>query len=222
MPPPPGQIVILNGAPRSGKSSIAAAIQSRFEGPWINLGVDAYADPITPERYRPGIGLRPGGERPDLEGLILRLYGALYESIAAHSRLGLDVVVDVGHHDSYSRPLNILPDCAKRLAGLPVLFVGVHCPIEIIMERRNQGQIGREGVYATGSTDEPVPPPVLLWQAEVHRPGIYDLELDTSALSPDACADRIRTALDQRLSGPSAFETLAAMASDRLAPFTQS
>ena len=35
-----GQIVVLNGAPRSGKSSIVRAIQSTFEAPWVNLGVD--------------------------------------------------------------------------------------------------------------------------------------------------------------------------------------
>jgi hypothetical protein len=38
-----GQIIILNGAPRSGKSSIVAAIQESFEGVWTNLGVDSYA-----------------------------------------------------------------------------------------------------------------------------------------------------------------------------------
>lgn len=48
---PPGQIVILNGAPRSGKSSIASAIQASFDGPWMNLGVDAHMQ-ITPPRYR--------------------------------------------------------------------------------------------------------------------------------------------------------------------------
>lgn len=36
------------------------------------------------------------------------LDAALYESVASHSRLGPNVVVDVGHHDSYSRPLGIL------------------------------------------------------------------------------------------------------------------
>ena len=35
-----GQIVILNGAPRSGKSSIVTAIQESFPGVWINLGVE--------------------------------------------------------------------------------------------------------------------------------------------------------------------------------------
>ena len=207
-PGPPGQIVILNGVPRSGKSSIVAAIQASFPEPWLNLGVDVYVRQVTPERYQPGIGLRPGGERPDLEPFVVRCYAALYESIAAHSRLGLNVVVDVGYHDAYSTPRGILADCARRLAGLPVLFVGVHCPIETIMARRNAGQPGREGRYVTGSADDPVPEPVRRWQREVHRPGIYDLELDTAQLSPEQCAARIR----HRLEGgprPTAFRQLA-------------
>lgn len=88
-----GQIVILNGAPRSGKSSIVAAIQARFEGVWVNVGVDRSMQ-MTPAQYLPGIGLRPGGERPDLEPVVVVLYAALYETIAAHSRLGLNVAVD--------------------------------------------------------------------------------------------------------------------------------
>lgn len=85
-----GQIIVLNGTPRSGKSSIAAAIQTTFDGVWMNLGVDRFK-PMAPERYQPGIGLRPGGERPDLEPLIAVLYRAMYEAIAAHSRLGINI-----------------------------------------------------------------------------------------------------------------------------------
>jgi chloramphenicol 3-O phosphotransferase len=199
---PPGQIVILNGAPRSGKSSIAAAIQESFGGVWLNLGVDRFMA-MTPKRYLPGIGLRPGGERPDLEALVVVLYRAMYESIAAHSRLGLNVVVDVGHHDAYSVPRGILPMCAGILSGLPALLVGVRCPIEMIMERRQ----------ATGWNLDlpdaaPPPAPVLLWQTAVHRPGVYDLEVDTSLLSPQECAERIRARL---IHGPppSALQRLA-------------
>ena len=39
----PGQIVILNGAPRSGKSSIVRVIQETFDDPWMNLGVDVFS-----------------------------------------------------------------------------------------------------------------------------------------------------------------------------------
>jgi chloramphenicol 3-O phosphotransferase len=201
-----GQIVILNGAPRAGKSSIARAIQQSFDAPWMNLGVDAYVREVTPERYRPGIGLRPGGERPDLEPLIPVFYAALHESIATHSRLGLNVVADVGHHERYSRPLGTLADCARRLLGLPVLFVGVRCPIETIMARRNQAHPGREETYVSGIAPTE---PVLAWQEAVHQPGLYDLELDTSRQSPEACASAIREILAQGVPRPTALERLA-------------
>jgi chloramphenicol 3-O phosphotransferase len=206
----PGSIVVLNGAPRSGKSSIAAAIQDGFDGPWMNLGVDAYVRHVTPPRYRPGIGLRPGGERSEIEAWVPLFYAALYDSVAAHSRLGLNVVVDVGHHDAYAVPRGILPDCARRLAGLPALLVGVRCPVEEIMHRRRVGQPGRDGEYATGSADDPVPAPVLLWQQEVHRPGLYDLDVDTALHSPEACAAAIRRRLDDPAPF-SAFHRLAEM-----------
>jgi chloramphenicol 3-O phosphotransferase len=194
-----GQIVILNGAPRSGKSSVAAAIQKASDGIWINLGVDAVMA-TTPKQYLPGIGLRPGGERPDLEPFVVQCYAALFESIAAHTRLGLNVVSDLGIHDGYSQPLGILADAARRLAGLPVLFVGVKCPIETIMARRNANPNG----YVAG---DGVPEPVRRWQAAVHMPGIYDLEVDTSAMSAEQCADAIREALANPKS-PAAFEHL--------------
>ncbi|MDB5083701.1 MAG: chloramphenicol phosphotransferase [Bacilli bacterium] len=196
----PGQIVILNGTPRSGKSSIAAVIQNTFEGVWMNLGVDRFMQ-MTPERYQPGIGLRPGGERPDLEPLVMIMYQAMYEAIALYSRLGLNVVVDVGHHDGYSVPRGILPNCVRILKGLPVLFVGVRCPIEIVMERRL-------ATWHVGYTDDgSVPKPVSLWQQSVHVPGIYDLEVDTSLLNAEECADLIRKRLEEGPQ-PTAFQRI--------------
>ncbi|ARV61666.1 chloramphenicol phosphotransferase [Nostocales cyanobacterium HT-58-2] len=202
-----GQIIILNGTPRSGKSSIVAVIQETFDGLWMNLGVDRFMQ-MTPARYLPGIGLRPGGERQDIEPLVPILYSAMYESIAAHSRLGLNVVVDVGHHDAYAMKRGILVDSARRLNGLPVLFVGVRCPIEIIMERRQN-----TGWNVVSAADSLVPCPVQLWQREVHIPGIYDLEVDTSLLSPGACAEVIRQHLANG-PAPSAFQRLATLFSN--------
>src|SRR5215472_1564694 len=140
----PGWVVVLNGAPRSGKSSIATVIQETFDGPWMNLGVDVFSQHVTPPRYRPGMGLRPGGERPDIEALLPALYSAFWDSVAAHSRHGLNVVADVGLHDAHAAPVGALADGARRLSGLPVLR----------------------------------------WQRHVHEPGLYDLEIDTSAMTP--------------------------------------
>ena len=182
----PAQIVILNGAPRSGKSSIVAAIQETFDGVWMNLGVDV-ARKMTPSRLQPGIGLRPGEEGHHAARHVPRLYAALYDSVAAHSRLGLNVAVDVGHYDA-----SILADAATRLDGLPVLFVGVRCPVDVILERRSASEAGR---YVTSLADEAVAAPVLRWQREVHGDWTYDLELDTSELSPAECASAIRDRL---------------------------
>jgi len=193
----PGQIVILNGAPRSGKSSSVAAIQETFDGVWINLGVDV-SRTMTPSHLQPGIGLRPGEAEHAAAPFVPLLYAALYDSIAAHSRLGLNVAVDAGHYDAA-----ILADAAERLDALPVLFVGVRCPIEVIMERRRAAEAGR---YAASNEDEPIPAPALRWQREVHGEWTYDLELDTSRHSPAQCADVIGDRL--RAGPPAAFARL--------------
>jgi chloramphenicol 3-O phosphotransferase len=198
-----GTIVLLNGAPRSGKSSIATAMQARLDGVWINLGVDA-AMAMQPASIQPGLGLRPGGERPDLEPLVQQLYGALFDSIAAYARAGVNVVSDLGIHDSYSQPLDILGDAVRRLAGLRVLFVGVTAPIETIMARRNADT--RDGYYAAGKT---VPAPVLLWQRAPHAHELYDLVIDTAQTTPDAAAALIET-LIYEWPVPTSFEKLGA------------
>jgi chloramphenicol 3-O phosphotransferase len=208
-----GQIVILNGVPRSGKSTIAREIQTTFPGLWINLGVDHYSR-CLPEAYLPGVGLRPRDPRFDqpepgrvplskLEEWVPVLFAALYESIAAHSRLGLNVVVDVAHHDMYSKRRGILKECARRLSGLPVLFVGVLCPADTVWERREEtwGQV-------RGEVSDGVRAAVELWNREIHLHGGYDLEVDTSKLKPDQCADVIRKRLTGGPPG-SRFEELA-------------
>ena len=198
----PGQIVILNGPPRSGKSSIAAVILDTFAGVWINLGVDGFKR-LTSQRYSPGIGLRPGGELSEtIEPIVPVLYAAMYESIAAHSRLGVNVVVDVGHHDAYSAPRGILCHSARLLRGLPVLFVGVRCPLDAIVARREKTWGPNRGL------DEHIQ----RWQREVHIPGIYDIEVDTGQLIPQECADAIRRRLEEG-PAPTAFKRLANMRS---------
>lgn len=200
----PGRVVVLNGVPRSGKTSIARALQALADEPWLNLGVDTVMR-ATPARFHPGIGLRPGGERPDLEPLVESLYLGLYDAMAAQARWGVNVVADVGHHDRYSTPRHILPKAARRMTGLPVLFVGVRCTLEEIMRRRAAGDRDR---YLAGEPGGAVPEPVRRWQDAVHDPGIYDVEVDTTATSAHECAAAI---LDHLHGGapPIAFRQLA-------------
>jgi chloramphenicol 3-O phosphotransferase len=147
----------------------------------------------------PGIGLRPGEETHPATPFVRLFYAALYDSVGAHSRTGLNVVVDVGHHDA-----EVLAECARRLDGLPALLVGVRCPINVIMERR---KASAPGSYATRSAAEPVPAPVRRWQHDVHVPRLYDLEVDTSRLSPGLCAGVIRQRLEDE-TAPTALRKL--------------
>jgi chloramphenicol 3-O phosphotransferase len=179
MTTPPGRIVILNGAPRSGKSTLARAIQEKLPGTWLNLGVDAMAA-ITPPALMPGIGLRPGGERPHLEPMVAKLYDLLFAQIRLGSAAGFDIVADLGMHEDYSAPLGIFERCARTLGPLGALIVGIHCGIEEIMRRRNADPQG--GRYVGGDTP---PPPVLRWQEAVHAGKTYDLEMDMGRLTPD-------------------------------------
>ena len=185
--PHAGQIVILNGAPRSGKSTVARAVLDAADGAWVNLGVDSSLAGL-PRRLRPGIGLRPGGEHPELEDLVVTLSAALYDSVAAHARRGLHVVVDVGHHDSYSRPLDILAGAARRLEGLPVLWVGVRCPLDVIWQRRRDTWDQDQA-----TADDQLLAAVERWQVAVHDHDGYDMEVDTSTHSPSHCAHSILT-----------------------------
>ena len=106
-----------------------------------------------------------------------------------------------------SVPRGILPACARQLAGLPVLFVGVRCPLDVVMERRHATW---GASTPPDADDDPVPKAVRLWQQAVHLPGIYDLEVDTSVLSSEQCAGAIRRHLDAG-PPPASFQRLAAM-----------
>ena len=201
-----GRVVILNGVSRAGKSTLARAIQESVPGVWMHLGGDAHKA-CTPPNRQPGVGLRPGRNqvRPEVEECVPVLYAVLYESVAVHARFGLDVVVDDNLHDSYTRRYGILEDCARRLAGLETLFVGVRCPVEVIWERRAKtwGQV-------LGDVAQDVVDAVELAQHATHAHRGYDLEVDTSLMSPENCAAVIARRLSEGPRG-TAFAAIAAL-----------
>lgn len=211
----PGQIILLHGAPRYGKSSILNRIQSTFPGPWMNLGFDVFIFRVRPSGYyRSDSRLFPlgphrwvddefGGKRHVLGSHSAPLIAAMYESIATHSRFGFNVVADVVHPDVSHR--QIVKDAVVRLAGLPVLFVGLRCPLDVAVARRNASP---DSIRASGGTEDPVPEIARWWDREIHVAKVYDVEVDTSLLSPEECTAAIRRRLDDG-SPLTAFRRLA-------------
>lgn len=180
-----GKIIILNGVPRSGKSSIANAIQDTFDGIWMNIGVDNYMKMI-PNKVLPGIGLRPGKERPDLEDIVHTMYHALYETIKIHSEHGFNVVVDVGHHDNYETLNNVFSSCLKIIEQSPVFIVGVNCTTDELAKRRS------DTGYPCFNDDGSIITPVLRWQEYIHMNKTYDLMVDTTNCTANECALQIK------------------------------
>lgn len=184
-----GQIVILNGAPRAGKSSLAQAIQEQVPGTWLIWGVDAF-NATLPEEVLPGIGLRPGGERPDLEAHLPELFDRYLNVLSGVARSGANVVADLGLHAGHASGFDPMPMFAEALADFSVLFIGIDCALKTIMERRNADPQG--GFYEAGAG---VPEPVQRWQDAVHAGKRYDLRIDMGTLSPKQGANLVHALL---------------------------
>ena len=175
---------MLNGTSSSGKSTLVRALQAQLDGPWLGVGIDtvvfalpkAYLDPpLWGEVFR-YVPAEPGSSAPfriETGDLGHRLVEGMHRMVASLAYAGLSVIVD----HVLLEP-GWLPDLRDRLAGHPVLFVGVRCPLDVVTAReaaRKDRTIGQ----AAAQYDV------------VHRAGGYDLEVDTSTLSADEAAARI-------------------------------
>jgi chloramphenicol 3-O phosphotransferase len=203
-----GNIVLLNGTPSAGKTTTARALQQIMEKPYVHTGIDHFLSSVPEQCFAAWKGIAPppadyfllvykgGAARfiPKLEagesdhglgdfaglriGLAgIKLLAGMYRGIAAMAAGGIDVIVDDVFHDE-----RVLRAAVDALCDLPVLFVALHVPREVAeLRERERGDRGPGGAAA--------------FYDLVHAHGIYDLELDTSVLSPQECALRIKEAL---------------------------
>jgi len=196
----PGNIILLNGASSAGKTSILLALQQVLDTPYLDAGIDKFLW-MLPKRYldvplwhdvfeyswREQDGTRVLSIQAGPLGH--RLMSGMHQAIAALSQAGNNVIAD---HVLIERQW--VQECAYLFANLPALFVGVHCPLEVLEQRereRSDRTLGQARAYLR----------------KVHAHGIYDLEIDTSRFSPVECALRIRQRLEDD-SPPHAFKVL--------------
>lgn len=168
------QIIVLNGVPRSGKTTIARSIVDLAPG-WVNHGVDAEMALTTRERL-PGIGLRPGDDLPELRRLLPDLYGELWSRVSELADGGRNVVVDVGLYDE-----ELLVAARSRLAagGHVVRWVEVRCSLAEVLRRR-----AASPGYVHGPVDATETAPVRRWHEAV-----YGLDLDADiAVDTERCS----------------------------------
>jgi chloramphenicol 3-O phosphotransferase len=166
----PGTIIILNGASSSGKTSLLRALQDACETPLLDLGIDRFIWAL-PGRYLD----RPLWDdvlgRADQAGETgHRLVSAMHHAIRSAALQGWRVIAD---HVLIEPAW--LEEAACLFIDLPVWLVGVRCPLETL-EARERARRNRTLGQARRQFEL------------IHRPGIYDVEVDTSVLSPEQAA----------------------------------
>lgn len=173
----PGTIILLNGASSSGKTALLHAIQDLLPEPYLDAGIDQFIW-MLPERYleRPlwddvlGRAIEAGGTGQ-------RLIAAMHQSIESLSRQGWNVVADhVLVEPAWAA------DCARRFAPLPAWLVAVRCPLAVL-EERERSRRNRTLGQARAQFER------------VHAACVYDLEIDTSQVTPEEGARQVEELL---------------------------
>ena len=167
-----GTIIFLNGTSSSGKTSIAKALQQILETPALHVQVDTFAD-MLPEGY---LETAVPEQRKETAA---RLISGFHHAVAALAAAGNTVILD-----------HVVPspswwqECMTVFAPHRLLTVGVHCPLPEL-EQRETARGDRHPGLARMQFDR------------VHQHGAYQVEVDTSQLSPETCATQIQSALQQ-------------------------
>jgi chloramphenicol 3-O-phosphotransferase len=212
-----GNVVLVTGTSGAGKTTTCRTFARRADEMYLLFGMDLLVGTLFPGQYT------IFGSRME-DGLNLFHFGksgwkalqAMHEMIAAASRSGQNLVVD---HLMFVDP-PVLQDCVWRLAGLPVLFVNLRVPYERIEQRlmtrhRELPETMAELVGPDGEREMAARLSALRpWFYEAaYQNHCFDLDLETSELSPEEVCERIEVRLAE---GPgTAFEDLRKRYPDR-------
>ncbi|WP_329046349.1 chloramphenicol phosphotransferase CPT [Amycolatopsis sp. NBC_01488] len=165
------RVIVLNGASSSGKTTLARALQAVLPDPWLTFGVDTLLTGMPLSGA--GIDITPDGE-VTVGDAFRALEAAWIAGIAAMVHAGARIVVDevfLGGGASQRRWL-------AAFDGLDVLWVGVHCAVEVATARELARGDRIAGMAAR--------------QANLVHDGVrYDVEADTSDTDPATCAKAV-------------------------------
>jgi chloramphenicol 3-O phosphotransferase len=161
-------VVLLNGPPSSGKTTLARALSEVLRPPHFHLSLDDFR-----RGYPDEIWLHDDGSR--FRQVMIGYLGALRAMALAGNDVVAEAVVTRDRLASY----------LDTFDGLSVVFVGVRCSLEVAVDREARRSDRLKG---------PVELPEDAFEA-VHSHGAYDVEVDTSNTSASDVADYLATQL---------------------------
>jgi chloramphenicol 3-O phosphotransferase len=162
---------------------------------YLHVSLDVFLQMVPPHGWEceGGMVIAPFNEEEGLQfefGPVCQtLFSGFHRSLGALASAGNNLIVD-----DVLMERRWLSQAVEALAVHEVCFVGIRCPVNIAEARERTRGDRAEGT-ARGQYNL------------VHAHGIYDVEVDTSLLTPVVCAQRI---LEKQLRSPrpSAFERL--------------
>lgn len=176
-----GRLIVIDGPSSAGKTTLVRELQSRWDGPLLDAGLDRFLW-MLPSRYFAPDAWRQIYRYEPREGSIERivtgdlgrqLLHAMHTAWKPMIETGLDVVADHVVLDQWTAT-----DLVRATAGLQPLMVALTCPSDILEAReRDRGDrtIGQAAVQA----------------AMLHRHLEYDIRLDSAELVPASLAARV-------------------------------
>ncbi|MCQ3938503.1 MAG: chloramphenicol phosphotransferase [Chloroflexi bacterium] len=180
-------IIFINGTLSSGKTSLLKLLQKNLPEPYLDMSVDKFIW-MLPSRYL---------DRPlwdEVLGKALQagpvgwsLFSGMHHAIAAAASRGNNILAD---HVFVEK--SWVDECAELFGGMNAFLIGLQCPLEVL-EQREKDRKDRTLGQARLQYDV------------IHKYTKYDLELDTSVLSIEECADRI---IQRIKTPPTAFKQL--------------
>jgi chloramphenicol 3-O phosphotransferase len=180
-------IIFINGTSSSGKTSLVKTLQAKLQEPYLDMGVDRFIW-MLPSRYldRPlwddvlGKALQSGP-------VGLTLFSGMHHAIAAAAQRGNNILAD---HVFVEKTW--VDECASLFTEMNAYLIGLYCPLEVL-EQREKDRKDRTLGQARLQFDV------------IHKYTKYDLELDTSKLAVDVCAEKV---VERLKTPPIAFKQL--------------
>ena len=176
------QLIILNGASSSGKTTLCKKLQEVLDEPYIHLEEDRFVFNTYHDRFI-------DGETGPL--IFQKTMLGYYRSLKAFLSAGHNVLADTGFYTP-----ELLAELVRELSTEKVWLVGVQCDLAELENRehaRGDRQIGLAKEQHTS----------------IHAGAIYDMEIDTSIASVDECALAIKAKVSGTTS-PKALKQLLA------------
>jgi chloramphenicol 3-O phosphotransferase len=149
-------IIFLHGASSSGKSTLAKALQESIEVPFWHISIDHLRDAgvLPTDRFRNGDFCWADARAAFFDGF--------HASFKAYADAGNNLILE--HILDTEGWLDTLSDL---LAEHDVLFVAVHCPLDLLIERE---QLRGDRPIGSAQRD----------YETIHIGKVYDLQLDAT------------------------------------------